>query len=254
MNPAFLPQVQSEFQLIGYTKQAIPVAVAIGDNQASFFGSVAQPDTSLLVNVGTSGQISVQVETLPRNCDLELRPLTKNSFIAVGATLCGGKAYQLVADFIADCLRVCGQPPPKDLYEKINQAAETLKGNSVYVRPTFSGTRRNPELSGAIEGINRTNFTCASLVRGTAEGIIRELYTMFIPLKSRLSAINTIIVSGNAMRLNSILRDVTRTMFGFTTKVPAHHEEAAFGAALIGGVSSGVIHSLREGQALIRYE
>ena len=42
-------------------KVGTPVCVACGDNQASFLGSVGDLAGSVLVNVGTGGQVSVHV-------------------------------------------------------------------------------------------------------------------------------------------------------------------------------------------------
>ncbi|NLX79689.1 MAG: hypothetical protein GXY95_07430, partial [Clostridiales bacterium] len=59
IDPSFFPEVKKGFEIIGKTKHGIPVAVAIGDNQASFMGSVKDSESSILVNVGTGGQVSM---------------------------------------------------------------------------------------------------------------------------------------------------------------------------------------------------
>ena len=52
-----IPRVTAEAEIIG-TDGGIPVTVAIGDNQASFLGSVSD-ENSVLVNIGTGSQVSV---------------------------------------------------------------------------------------------------------------------------------------------------------------------------------------------------
>ena len=54
----------------------IPVSVAIGDNQASVIGSVADLEHSLLVNVGTGSLISATTDRPPNDSSLDCRPLT----------------------------------------------------------------------------------------------------------------------------------------------------------------------------------
>ena len=53
IDQAFLPIVTAHNDLLGTWKK-IPVFVAIGDNQASFLGSVKDNRESLLVNIGTA--------------------------------------------------------------------------------------------------------------------------------------------------------------------------------------------------------
>jgi sugar (pentulose or hexulose) kinase len=51
----------------------LPVFGGIGDNQASFLGSVADRDESLLVNVGTGGQVAIYTERYTFDPLLETR-------------------------------------------------------------------------------------------------------------------------------------------------------------------------------------
>ncbi|MDD3410116.1 MAG: FGGY family carbohydrate kinase [Eubacteriales bacterium] len=254
LNAALLPMTVAEICRVGRTDGGVPVAVAIGDNQAGYLGAVAQPDRSVLLNIGTSGQVSVKADALPEDCGMELRPLDGGARLAVGATLCGGKAYQQVADFLADCARLCGASVPADLYERMNQAALAYAGPVMTVRPTFAGARRQPDLLGEITGISRSNMTCASLIRGTIDGMLRELYTLYAPLRALTAPAETLIGSGNAIRHNPALRAAAETLFGLPLQMPRHREEAAYGAALTGGVSCGVFASMAQARRLIHYE
>ena len=53
--------------------------------------------------------------------------------------------------------------------------------------------------------------------------------------------VHGIVASGNAMRKNPVLREICADLFGKELLLPLHTEEAAFGAALFGGVAAGVI-------------
>ena len=53
-----IPAVTPDYTCIG-SYNGIPVCTAIGDNQASFLGTVRQAKETVLVNMGTGGQISV---------------------------------------------------------------------------------------------------------------------------------------------------------------------------------------------------
>lgn len=57
----WLPQICTGIESLG-TYRSCTVTVAIGDNQASFLGSVGMKKNTLLVNMGTGGQISILSE------------------------------------------------------------------------------------------------------------------------------------------------------------------------------------------------
>lgn len=252
MDPDLLPMTVTDVCIQGYTDEGVPVTVAIGDNQAGFLGTVADPAHSVLLNIGTSGQISFQAEQLPAGCGMELRPCTGGTQLAVGATLCGGRAYQQVAEFLEDCALLCGVAAPDDLYDRMNRAAMGWQGDALTVRPTFSGTRNDPAIRGAITGISRENLSCGALLRGTVEGIIRELHSLYTSLGRARPPMERLIGSGNALRRNPALRQAAERAFGLPLEIPLHREEAAFGAALIGGVGSGTLCSLSQARQLIR--
>ena len=60
--------------IAGYFEK-IPVYAAIGDNQASFLGSVRDKDHSIHITVGTSSQISIYTDRYMEIDSLDTRPL-----------------------------------------------------------------------------------------------------------------------------------------------------------------------------------
>ena len=85
------PEVTSGFACAGEYKD-IPVSVAIGDNQASFIGSVKDPEKTLLVNIGTGAQICSATSECRPDKILEARPLYNEKYILCGSSLSGGAA------------------------------------------------------------------------------------------------------------------------------------------------------------------
>ena len=63
-----------------------------------------------------------------------------------------------------------------------------------------------------------------------------------------------IVGSGNGIRKNAKLMEVLEERFGEKLKIPAHKEEAAYGAALFGLVACGKFRNGTEAQRLIKYE
>ena len=96
----FLPQVHALHDVVGQTKDGIPVICSLGDNQASVIGSVRDITSTLLLNVGTGSQVSMGTEKyIPCSGSVELRPCTEDLYLLSGSSLCGGRAYALLEKF-----------------------------------------------------------------------------------------------------------------------------------------------------------
>ena len=115
VDTSYLPEVRKGHFLVGETRAGVPVMGSIGDNQASLFGSVRDLKDTVLLNVGTGSQVSLVTEKfIECSGSVELRPCTENSYILVGASLCGGRAYAMLEQFTEklqklkkDCIPGC---------------------------------------------------------------------------------------------------------------------------------------------------
>ena len=239
LEPAMLPDVTDRCEAAGRYRN-IPVSVAIGDNQAAFFGSVREPETTVLVNIGTGSQVSLQCG---RNTPVlvgavETRPLTENRWLLSGSGLCGGRAYAVLERFFRRYTSAAGLPDTEQ-YEIMNRLAGDglAAGNVLPVRTTFCGTREDPALLGQITGINETNLTPEGLCAGVLTGMAAELYKMYETMPH--GRVKTMTASGNAVRKNPVLRQILAETFGLPMQIPAHTEEAAFGAALFAARGAG---------------
>ncbi len=229
--------------------EGIPVSVAIGDNQASVFSSLADPDSTLL-NVGTGSQISIISDRIIEGENLETRPYFEGKYLIVGAALCGGRAYAVLKDFYANVLKYAGITEEKQIYDIMDKMLEESKGASLVVDTRFSGTRANQKIRGSITNISTENFTPAQLTSGVLEGMISELYNMYLQMNSERSGI---VGSGNGIRKNKALIRLAENKFSATLKIPAHTEEAAYGAALFALISGGYFKNAAEASRLIRF-
>lgn len=253
MDAAYLPEVAHGCALVGKTPDGIPVSCAIGDNQASFIGSVQHPENSVLVNIGTGGQVSMQCGMQQAIDDLEMRPIVDDSFIIAGSSLCGGRAYALLEGFIRDIAALAGYDGGKlyDAMGKIAMEAIELKDGWKF-DTRFSGTRRQPELRATASNISFDTFDAKHLVGSVINGIVDELYNLYLKMPEKPWNLE-LVGSGNGVRKNKALQRAFELRFGAEIKIPAHNEEAAFGAALYGMTAAGMFSSLQEAQENIRY-
>ena len=250
MDNVQIPKVVKEIVSPG-TYQGIPVFVAIGDNQASLFGTV-QNDTDILVNYGTGSQISVITDRPESTAEMEVRPFVGDKFLLSGSAICGGRAYAMLERFFKGYLKYCGFDTG-DQYEIMNQMAEEAykKENAMKVSTTFCGTRLDPKKKGNISEIDEANFTPEALTLGVLQGMVDELYDMYLE-KGINKEITSVIASGNAVRKNPVLQKLLEDKFKVTLKIPAIKEEAAFGAALCAAVYGG-LGEMEEIKKCIRY-
>ena len=226
--------------------RGIPVSVAIGDNQASVFSSLASDD-DILINVGTGSQVSVISDVPVKGENIESRPFFDGKYLVVGAALCGGRAYSLLKDFYSGVFAAAGITDV-DVYAVMDKMLEKADGE-LKVDTRFDGTRSDPSLSGSITGIKTSNFTAGNLTKGLLEGMVNELFNMY----QNMNAVKKCIVgSGNGVRKNPQLVSAAEKKFGSRMSVPAHLEEAAYGAAMYGLVACGKFTS-GEVRKLIRY-
>lgn len=245
-----LPEVTQSFTCIG-TYRDIPVSVAIGDNQASFLGSVEDAPASILVNMGTGGQISVLSGEYFEAKGIEARPFAGDYYLLAGSSLCGGRAYAVLERFFRSYAEALGVKDADHygvmgkLLEQ-NTAAEKLKVNTA-----FSGTREKPGKRGSIKNIGTENFTPEALVKGVLEGMAAELHKMYGKIEKGLHLSKSrIIASGNGIRKNLYLQEIMSEKFGMKLQMAEHEEEAAYGAAVSGMIASGEL-TLREAVGIL---
>lgn len=229
-----LPIVTAQKQVIG-KYQNIPVAVAIGDNQAAFMGSVSDPKGTLLVNIGTGSQVSLLSDQCPTEESLlvEARPFDGTSLLYSGSCLCGGRSYALLEKMFRKFAISCGMED-KPYFDVLNSLAKEgmESGRIVEVSTTFAGTRENPDIRGSITQIGEENFTPEAFSAGLLTGMAKELYGLYQRMPHE--GVTKLVASGNGVRKNPVLQAVLQEVFGMKLTIPDHTEEAAFGAAMFG--------------------
>lgn len=260
IDPEFLPEVFSETVIAGKTDcdflpAGIPVAVAIGDNQASFLGSVAEPEISVLVNVGTGSQVSFVTKSVACPEGGEIRHLTDDEYIFVGASLCGGRAYAILKNFYTLCADFLGGAS-EDLYEKMNSIARkaTDSTDKLIVNCEFCGTRENPLKRGFIDNLGAENFTPEHLTLGVLQGVSTELKDMYKGASHLLGKVpQKLICSGNGLRKSDLWRQIFSDDFELTAELPLHSEEAAVGACIFACAASKIYNDIKASRdALLR--
>lgn len=253
---AWLPAVDANAEIMGYTPDGMAVSLAIGDNQAGFYGSGSGADT-VFVNIGTSGQVSMLTrEAIPAR-EIEVRPYLGAQRLAAGCSLCGGDAYAALKRFFestAEMLGVSAQDP----YPKMNAAAEVLYAQpartaGLTVDTRLRGTRTDAAVRGGVSGLGADTFTPAHLTLGVLGGICEELHRFAHQIPGFGQA-KRLVGSGNGLRKNRLLQRIFSDAFAMPMLIPLYEEEAAYGVALLSQVALGAHASLEAAQTLIPYQ
>lgn len=244
-----VPEVTAEFKTAGYYN-GIPVCVALGDNQASFMGSVSNSGDAL-INVGTGSQISWLTETAVCCEGVENRPFDGKRYLAAGCALCGGRAFAMLEGFFREIANLAGENKVESFYPQLDKLLEAKNETTLMADCRFCGTRNDPSIRGGVSNISENNFTPADFALAVLNGMAGELYDMY---KGGGKSAEKLVCSGNGMRKNTALCRVTSEMFGCEIKIPLYAEEASYGAALAASVACGIKQNINEACILIKYE
>jgi sugar (pentulose or hexulose) kinase len=217
----------------------IPVFNPIGDTQAAFLGSVAEPETTVLFNLGTGGQICWMVSQFEAPSErVEIRPLLEGCHLRVGASLCGGAAYAWLNRTVRSWLSAFSvERDEQTVYTHLNALASACeRPDPLRVRPTFLGVRGDPGIQwGAIEGIALEGIELGALARATLIGIVDELRDLYAAHASQMEKRRQVVGTGGGVQNNRLLPALIEERFGLPVHVARHRETAAVGAALLPG-------------------
>jgi len=272
---AWLPTVVDSGAVIGRLHSEIaeqlklpsglPVFNAIGDNQASVLSALPDFPGSVLINIGTGGQIVWRIPEFARQLPLDTRVLPGNpdrrsgrsvpQFMIVGAGLCGGDAIAWVNRTIRRWLADFGVTlTDEDIWKRLSEQVNPQSNSAELVcEPFFRGTRYEPERRGVFRGVGTDNFTPANLLVSVLDGIAQSMFDVWksSPTSDEIS-LKQIVMAGNAVKHNPVLVEAVQRRFGVPVQVARHSEEAATGAAMLAGVHLGIWETLEDARRLVQ--
>ena len=232
IDSSILPEIGKAFSRVGHYEN-ISVYTAIGDNQASFLGSIRDIRHSIHITVGTSSQISVYSEDYVNVPLLDTRPLPGGGYILVGAALCGGCSFSLLKKFFSETIKLYTgeEMDDTDLYKiMVSVPYKEVQEDDIRVETLFGGTRSHPEKRGKIMNISCLNWHPENLIRGFLEGMSQELYDFYQLLPNSVRERKTILVgSGNGIKRNPLLCQILEERFKCHLQVSALPRRGCFG-------------------------
>ena len=231
-----------------------PVTIALGDNQASFIGSAPEPARSLLLNVGTGGQISARTDSFHFIPGLENRPFPGGQYLLIGGGLFGGRSYAYLQRFFQQVgAQLLETDMPADLYARMTELAATVAAGCDGLRcePFFTGSRTDPGLRASFSGLSPDNFTPAHFARALLEGMAEGFFNFYEQMKPVVGKPPLLVGAGNGVRQNRLLARILARRFEKPLLIPRHTEEAAVGAAVAAAVGLGIFSDLETAAAAL---
>ncbi len=232
---SFLPETVGFHHCAGKDKEGVAVYQSLGDNQASFLGAVEEPEGTLLINMGTGGQLSFvadpfKITSLP---SMEIRPFPQKDLV-VGSSLAGGKSFEILVNFFEGTLAFFGQSfTREEVYRRIDEGCREVHESPLEVRPFFNGARGNPKLKGSIHHIDLHNFCPENLIYAFAKAILWELREIFDSngIEEKMD-LKRVVASGNGVKKNPLVKEFIKRLFPGEFSLSEVDEDAAYGAAL----------------------
>lgn len=194
------------------------------------------------VNIGSSGQVSFQIdrpvlnETLSTNmfCGYE-----KSRWILFGATMTAGLSLSWWNRILANTEFI-----------KMDQEVASLNPGSggVIFLPYLNGERTphlDPNLSGAFMGVN-VNTMQAQMTRAVMEGVAYSLKQCIEICGDLGYKAESLVASGGGAKSRAWMQ-IQADVYNLPLRVAETEEQAGLGAAIAAGVGSGVYGNLEEG-------
>ena len=259
-----MPPVVSTTYSHGLTKEAakslnlpegLPVVIGATDGVLVNVGIGAVEPGQLSGTIGTSG--ALRMLTKQPKTDPHMRTwcynLTDDMWVAGGAINNGGMILRWVRDKICHYGGNTLESLDIDPYDLMTMKAEHVDAGAdgLICLPYFTGERApywNSELRGMFFGFS-LNHSRSHMIRAVMEGICYSLNSVMLALKE-FGPVKDIRISGSFTKSKlwiQILSDVLNEPL----TLPDNSEGAAFGAAVLGFISSGRLHSIADTAHLV---
>jgi xylulokinase len=221
----------------------IPVVFGGGDQVMQSIGSGSIEAGQATVNIGSGGQVCIQVDRLLSNPEAGVNcfcSYKSNKWYLMGANSNGGSAFKWF----------CNEILQDSNYGAIDEQVENIPGgcDGLLFLPYLSGERcplLNAGIGGVFWGLSYLTNR-ARMARAVMEGIAFSLYDCLLACESTgISPKKMIALGGGAN--SRVWLQIQADIYGKPLVVTMNPEQAALGAAITAGVGSGAFRSFEEG-------
>jgi len=226
-----------------------PFVIGASDGVLSNLGVNAIRKGEVAVTIGTSGAIRTIIDQ-PQTDEkgrIFCYALTENHWVIGGPVNNGGMILRWIRDEFASSEVETAKRLGIDPYEVLTKIADQVKPGSdgLLFHPYLSGERAplwNPDVRGSFFGLTLSHKK-EHMIRAALEGVIYNLYTVFLALTECMDGPVTRIQATGGFARSDVWRQMMSDIFESDVIVPESYESSCLGACILGLYATGKIDS-----------
>lgn len=234
-----------------------PFVIGASDGVLSNLGVNAIRKGEIAVTIGTSGAIRTIIDKpqTDKKGRIFCYALTENHWVIGGPVNNGGMVLRWIRDEFASSEIETAKRLGIDPYEVLTKIAERVKpgANGLLFHPYLAGERAplwNPDVRGSFIGLTLAHKK-EHMIRAALEGVIYNLYTVFLALIECMDGPVTRIQATGGFAKSGVWRQMMADIFESEVVVPESHESSCLGACILGLYALGKIESFEVAAEMI---
>ncbi|KZZ85335.1 gluconokinase [Bacillus sp. SJS] len=228
---------------------ATPFIIGASDGVLSNLGVNAIKKGEIAVTIGTSGAIRTIIDK-PQTDEkgrIFCYALTQDHWVIGGPVNSGGMVLRWIRDEFASSEIETAKRLGIDPYEVLTKIAERVRpgADGLLFHPYLSGERAplwNPDVRGSFFGLTMSHKK-EHMIRAALEGVIYNLYTVFLALTECMDSPVTKIQATGGFARSKVWRQMMADIFESEVVVPESYESSCLGACILGLYAIGKIES-----------
>ncbi|MEC2055293.1 gluconokinase [Peribacillus psychrosaccharolyticus] len=226
-----------------------PFVIGASDGVLSNLGVNAIRKGEIAVTIGTSGAIRTIINE-PQTDEkgrIFCYALTEKHWVIGGPVNNGGMVLRWIRDEFASSEIETAKRLGIDPYEVLTRIAERVRpgADGLLFHPYLAGERAplwNPDVRGSFFGLTMSHKK-EHMIRAALEGVIYNLYTVFLALTECMDGPVTRIQATGGFARSSVWRQMMSDIFESEVVVPESYESSCLGACILGLYATGKIES-----------
>lgn len=234
-----------------------PFVIGASDGVLSNLGVNAIRKGEIAVTIGTSGAIRTIIDQ-PQTDEkgrIFCYALTEKHWVIGGPVNNGGMILRWIRDEFASSEIETAKRLGIDPYEVLTKIAERVRpgADGLLFHPYLAGERAplwNPDVRGSFFGLTMSHKK-EHMIRAALEGVIYNLYTVFLALTECMNSPVTRIQATGGFARSEVWRQMMADIFESDVVVPESYESSCLGACILGLYATGKIDSFEVASDMI---
>ncbi|KKI89545.1 gluconokinase [Bacillus sp. SA1-12] len=226
-----------------------PFVIGASDGVLSNLGVNAIKKGEIAITIGTSGAIRTIIDK-PQTDEkgrIFCYALTEKHWVIGGPVNNGGMVLRWIRDEFASSEIETAKRLGIDPYEVLTKIAERVRpgADGLLFHPYLAGERAplwNPDVRGSFFGLTMSHKK-EHMIRAALEGVIYNLYTVFLALTECMDGPVTRIQATGGFARSEVWRQMMSDILESEVVVPESYESSCLGACILGLYAAGEIES-----------